>query len=528
MSGTWNVKTSLILLMAILPACWAQQNAAHQPHPIGTPIRTSSGFIVGHAAPHRPEVSEYLGIPYASPPTGRLRFAPPVNYVSNDTILADSYSLDCPANIAPPPSYPGLTPQGPGIIELLVGQNSTPKGEDCLYLNVWTRPAASLKPVLVAIHGGRYETGSVNNALYDGQELAADHDAVVVTINYRVDIFGFPGAPGLSQNVGLLDQRMAIEWIHRNIAGFGGDANRITIFGQSAGASSVDIYSYAWADDPIVSGLISHSGTALSFVPNTPEDSAMRFYNVSHVLGCGDASDNTQEVIDCVRQKPWQDVMDASENLPPILSATIPLAPFHPTVDGIIVFDNYTERSAAGEFAPLPYLVTSNNNEAAFYKISAYAFNISLSQATWDNFTLAAFTCPSAATVKDRAAHGVPAWQSRYFAQWHNLRLYPGSGAYHASDLPMVLNTAERTTGSPNSDRQAELARYMGSAWVAFASDPHDGLTRFGWPRYNPLEPTLMGLGYMNSTTAQFLRPAEIDRDCVALHGDITPGSGAI
>ena len=144
---------------------------------------------------------------------------------------------------------------------------------------------------------------------------------------------------------------MAVEWVHRNIAAFGGDPNRITIFGASAGGSSVDLYSYAWADKPLVHGLISHSGTALSFTPNTPEQSAKYFHMVSRALGCGDGKDDAHHVVNCVRQIPFEEVLNATNNVPMSPSATIPEPLFHPTVDNITVFDDYRKLSAAGGFA---------------------------------------------------------------------------------------------------------------------------------------------------------------------------------
>lgn len=88
--------------------------------------------------------------------------------------------------------------------------------------------------------------------------------------------------------------------------------------------------------------------------------------------------------------------------------------------------------------------------------------------------------------MRDRIAHGVPAWQARYFGDWDNMRLYPGSGAYHGSDLAMVFETSERISGLPDNQTEKEVARLMASAWAAFASNPQDGLEKFGWPKYNP------------------------------------------
>lgn len=294
---------------------------------------------------------------------------------------------------------------------------------------------------------------------------------------------------------------MAVEWVHRNIKGFGGDPDRITIFGSSAGGASVDLYAYAWADDPIISGIIAHSGTALSFQPNTPELSLQAFYNASSYLGCGDEKSDAKEVVACVRGKPFEAILNAHLSVPDRPSPATSEPVFHPVIDGITVFPNYLERSALGKFAAVvslahhkqkvrilikhqPFLVTCNGHETGLYKLTSYALNVTLSDQAWHQFQIAAFDCPSGQAARDRTAHGIPTWQSRYFGDWDNLRLYPGSGAYHASDLGMVFGTGREISGIPNSEQEDKFSSFMASAWAAFAHDPKDGLTKFGWPRY--------------------------------------------
>ncbi|KAK1149584.1 hypothetical protein N8T08_005133 [Aspergillus melleus] len=512
MAGFWKSFASVSLLATGLPT-WVQGAAVQS---VGARVSTSSGLIEGHAAPGEPSVSEYLGIPYAQAPTNDLRFAPPVAYESDTSLQAKAYL-------------------------------GTSQSEDCLYLNVWTQPKTSTpKPVLVFIHGGRFAVGGANSPFYDGQHLAANEDVVVVTFklvkfptpmplrdvpsngySYRLNIFGFSGAPGLTQNVALLDQRMAVEWVYENIAAFGGDPEHITIFGQSAGGASVDYYSYIWTEKPLVSGLISHSGTALSLKPNTAEESASYFYHVSKTLDCGDSSADVEEVVKCLRQQSYGDILKAVAKVPAASSPALPQPVFHPTVDNVTVFGDYAERSAAGKFAKLPYLVNNNDNEAGYYRVNAFAASLALTDEDWDQFNLAAFTCPSDQAAKDRAANGVPVWHSRYFGDWDNMRLYPTSGAYHGVDLPMVFGNSADISAASASKVEQEFSEYMASAWVAFARDPQKGLTKFGWPQYDAKKNTLIGLAHKNSVKAELLNLSDFQEGCAALDGDTTPGKGA-
>lgn len=130
--------------------------------------------------------------------------------------------------------------------------------------------------------------------------------------------------------------------------------------------------------------------------------------------------------------------------------------------------------------------MTCNNFEAGFYQLIAKTSNLTLSDQTWDEFDLAAFTCPSGQAARGRIANGVPVWQARYFGNWDNMRLYNGSGTYHGSDIPMVFGTSEVISGLPASEAEKKVSRGMASAWVAFARDPQHGLKKMGWPRYDP------------------------------------------
>jgi cholinesterase len=170
-------------------------------------------------------------------------------------------------------------------------------------------------------------------------------------VNFRNNIFGYPGAPGESQNLGMQDQRLAVEWIHSNIGAFNGDCSKITIFGQSSGALAVDFWAYAYKSDPIVAGVIALSGNAYSFPLNTLELAAQNWYNVSDQLGCG-TQGNTMA---CMRQANWDDIRAAAAKVPPPpgTSQARSQSPFQATTDEKLVFSDYYERAQARNLAKI-------------------------------------------------------------------------------------------------------------------------------------------------------------------------------
>ncbi|KAL8948952.1 MAG: hypothetical protein Q9222_004904 [Ikaeria aurantiellina] len=512
--------------------------------PVGATVQTSSGAIIGHTATNRTRVSEYLGVPYARPPVGNLRFAAPQPFSSSSVFNASSYvSLkkpaepllftvfqnhaldvfllklkysDCPdiGLKAPPIKFPNQTAQFSHIINSFGGGTGSPQSEDCLTLNIWTRNPYSeqKKGVLLWIHGGRFTVGNTNTPFYQGQYLVDAQDIIFVSINYRLNIFGFSGAPGESQNVGLLDLRKAVEWVHDNVAGFGGDPTKITIMGQSAGGAAVDYYAYAYKDDPIVAGLISHSGTALSFTPNTPQFSHDSFLSAAAMLGC-----TGPESLACVRNQDFAAVLNVSAKVKPLPSLALAQPVFHPIVDNITVFGNYTALSAAGAFAKIPYLAGNTDKEDGFYRISAAGQNVTLTEQQWLLFDLEGFTCPTAIETSARVDAGVPTWRYRYFGDWPNLRLYPGSGSYHGSDLHMIFGGIEDIVGPnlPNTVPEERTMAYMMHAWATFVKNPASGLSKkLHWPQYNASRDTLVQLGYMHNPGSTFVSPGVYDAAC--------------
>lgn len=193
-----------------------------------------------------------------------------------------SKGYDCPQTQSSYFAYPNATAQYARVYANFVNQLNNTQSEDCLRLNIWSntagapnttathltsddddesqRAALNLKPVLVWIYGGRFSAGTSNTPFYRGEYLASAQDMVVVTFNFRMNIFGFPGSPELaSRNLALLDQRLAVQWVHDHIAAFGGDPSRITIAGQSSGSWAVGNWAYVYKEvrlaSPVSGGL---------------------------------------------------------------------------------------------------------------------------------------------------------------------------------------------------------------------------------------------------------------------------------
>jgi cholinesterase len=330
----------MILLVAGLllsQCCAAMQHLAEQP------INTTSGIVTGQPNKKYPQVAEYLGIRFGETTAGASRFMPPKRYYGKESITATKFGNACPQGMMGGSIMAGAFSPAAGVTQ----------SEDCLFINIWTKSpdAQKKKPVMLWIYGGGYAMGDSSIALMNGASLANNQDVIVVSFNYRINVFGFPGAPGLEQlNPGLLDQRMAAEWTRDNIAAFGGDPARITLFGESAGATSTDYYAYAWAKDPIVNAFIMESGSAMTtdlFKPASKKSDS--WFQLSKKIGCG-GPEVGERSLECIRGKTMKEVLDSvPASMGVSLSSITP--PFVPTADEKTVFSNVFERAKAGDFA---------------------------------------------------------------------------------------------------------------------------------------------------------------------------------
>lgn len=402
----------LLPLAALIPFSHTFAVAPKSP---GEQVNTTSGLITGHPAPDYPSVSEYLGIPFAEPPIAELRFAPPTPYISKGPIKADKQPLSCPQS---PGSYNYSLPQPAQELLGNKGSFANHTSEDCLYLNVWTKRAndsAAKKAILIWFYGGGFHSGGASDNTEQGALFAGEQDVVIISFNYRLGIFGFPGV-GVSQNLALLDQRLLVEWVRDNAAAFGGDPTRIALFGHSAGGASIDYYSYAWKDDPIVAGTVPMSGTATSFGHRTAETGLEAWGLTAELLGCGNSdSTSTSVVISCMRQKTTEQVFNASLEAGNNLTATLPtLAQFYvsttgiwsPTTDNVTVFANYSTLGQEGMFIQRPILTGSNSDEACLFTERGQ-----LPLADDPLTTETVFTCPINWAAIYRASANLPTWK---------------------------------------------------------------------------------------------------------------------
>ncbi|KAF2402559.1 alpha/beta-hydrolase [Trichodelitschia bisporula] len=471
-----------------LAALAAQLAEAQSSWAVGQGVRTRSGFTVtGRKGRLAPEVSEYLGVPYAAPPVGNLRWKPPQPYKGNGTIKATDFGPSCPSRDA---------------------ISSKTQDEDCLTLNIWTKmqTGEKAKAVLVSIYGGGFNVGESRTPYLNGAPLADQQDVVVVSMNYRLNIFGFPGVPGFEhQNMGMEDIRASIEWVRDNIAAFGGDPKRITLFGESAGGGATDAYAFAWPEDPIVAGFIPQSGSVFTR-GISDKNNLGPWFNASSKLGCG-GPEAGEKSIPCMRTKSWRQIMKYVNTGPRVPGTT-----FGPTYDDKIIWEDYAARVKLGAFAKRPTFTGSTHNEGGFFRVVKR--QMTDSDVTRMNLC---FTCVAMKSAKARIDYKIPIWRYRYFADYPNNRIMPGAGAYHGSELPLVFGTPKlhnNNGSSKDTADEAALTKVMMTAWANFAKDPEHGLTKLGYKAYDPNDTTLIRFGFNNKPEVSYGNPNEYDKDC--------------
>jgi carboxylesterase type B len=298
-------------------------------------------------------VDQYLGIPFAEPPTGELRFRPPQPFTKSWNDVKEFAE-----------SPPGCA----------TGKDGT--SEDCLYLNVF-RPSNidpdERLPVMIWIFGGGFTNGKID--LYNGTELASRHRVIVVVPAYRVGMFGFFASPetmkesGTTGNWGILDQRMALQWVQTNIASFGGDASRVVIFGQSAGAFSVAAHLVSPGSQGLFSAAILSSPTVhSSFFFQDMEDSVKFSEWAATTLGRCTIGD-----LQCLRSVPTSQlvVRSAHRDLDPPAWASrlFPMMPWGLTMDGVVISGTPLDMARQGKVANVPVIMGVTQDEGTIFAL---------------------------------------------------------------------------------------------------------------------------------------------------------------
>lgn len=380
-----------------------------------------------------------------------------------------------------------------------------PFDENCLTLNMWAPPPPEKElPVFLWYFGGGFKEGGTSALYYNPQSwVQRTQEHIVVTVNFRSNIFGYPNPAGLTeQNLGLLDQRMGLEWVRDNIANFGGDPAKIVTWGESAGAVASDYLNFAYPSDPIASGMILDSGTALfsQECVQSADVAQANFTAVAVALGC----EVEASQVDCLRTASWQAIES-------ILALDKTLK-FLTVVDNRAVFSNYTKRYEMGALSPIPAIVGSNEHEFN----EAYPLSLTYNQTTADRFTNAFFLCTAAMTSQLRQSASLITYQFRHDGNFSDISPPGYPGAYHASELPLLFGTIGLYHG-PATAYEKIVSRQMQDLWLGFAKDPKHGLGKAGWNPYGNGNGTSgVILGGM-STPVHSIGISELDGVCTSI-----------
>ncbi len=478
-----------------------------------TLVQTDKGPVQGTVVG---ETREFLGIPFAAPPIGPLRWKPPQ-----------------PAAAWTAPLHASMT--GPECAQLM-DLASTPdptSSEDCLTLNVWTpaKPASSPAPVMVWLFGGGFVLGNGGDPAYDGQVISETMGAVVVTLNYRLGPFGFlahtaltaedPSHPS-SGMYGFEDQRAALQWVKTNIAAFGGDPASVGLFGESAGGISTCLHLVSPKSDGLFQRAMIESGPCDTTGQTLTEGEAQGA-QLATALGCTDPA----SVLTCMRSATSTALLTALPLKPGFVGATG--VNWFPVVDGWNITDQPPALFASGSVSKTPTLLGTNKNEGSLFfelggldpttdadsqaileaifpghgaaivaKYPAAAYAGSAKDAAIDAFGDGTFVCPTRRAARALSKAGAPVYLYQ-FTHAVTTGLFAGLGVYHSSELPFVWGNSYIDIKLDPGEKQ--LSKEMMGYWFEMAASGNPtGKGAFAWPAYQQATDTNIVLDLTLST----------------------------
>ncbi|HEX4491572.1 MAG TPA: carboxylesterase/lipase family protein [Acidimicrobiia bacterium] len=467
----------------------------------GAIVDTRSGKVQGL---ERNGIHVFRGIPYAAPPVGGRRWKPPQREDAWDDVRDAT-------------KFSAQSAQGLFMLDQMLGGEERAKSEDSLYLNVFTPGLDDARrPVMVWIHGGAFMFGEGATPWYDGTKFATRGDVVLVSLNYRLGSFGFLHLADLfgddvagSGNVGLLDQVAALEWVRDNIEAFGGDPNRVTIFGESAGAGSIGTLLGMPAARGLFSAAIPQSGAASWFA--TREHATEIASVIVEQLGVKPGD------LDALYAKSTDEIITAQAAVG--LETDANGLPFQPVVDGTVLPRPALAAIRDGSAAGVRLLIGTNKNEFTLFSVldpslasldeagirarvrtyygedgvdeflATYRRILpgSTLQDQWNAMaTDALFRVPAIQLAEAQLPHA-PVWS--YFFTWESPAFGGLLKSTHALEIPFVFDTLDQ----PGSDlftgdgpERAAIASRMHDAWIAFARDGAPGHAAIPeWPQYD-------------------------------------------
>jgi len=477
---------------------------------INEPVNIESGTILGIPGSDA-TVTQFLGIPYAAPPVGDLRWRPPEAPISWPGLRkADRFSATCLQNVG------GEGPTRPWTVEFNAHGFQS---EDCLHLNVWTAAASAeeRRPVLVYVHGGGNREGSSDIPIYIGEGLARK-GLVVVTINYRLNFLGFLAHPELSAeaadktsgNYGLMDQQAALRWVQKNIAAFGGDPAKVTVAGQSAGAGDMHYLSISPGAKGLFRGLIAQSGSRVWNYPGSSHSMTLQKLADAERDGLAVAESLGAKSLTDLRAMSFQQLEKAG--LRSIQSRAV--------VGGRLIPESFSDTFSKGKQNDVAFLTGIDLDEYGARPnpdVDAAEFRENVRDLFGDTadavFKLYPVTsdadAPAAmnAVMRDYERTSMYLWaldrdktsKTKVFTYYWTHAI-PGPemnrwGAFHCSEIPYFLNTLDKSP-RPFEAIDHQIAESMSSYYVNFVTtgDPN-GSGLAPWPAFQSASPVTMELG---------------------------------